>query len=336
MVRDVPYLLKLPLIIAAVSVSIYVLIAVGLVLSQWPTPVGPGKTLTFTSLRAEDDQGGTGSKLISYRARDGANLGLRHFPAVRSTVPLAVVLHGSGWHGAAYIPIAKYLSEQCGFAVLLPDLRGHGVAPEPRGDVGYIGALEDDLAEMIAAYRQPEQPVFMIGHSSGGGLVIRFAGGPHGDLLSKAVLLSPFLKYNAPTMRENASGWGHVLVRRIIGLSMLNKVGITALNGLPVIQFRFPQEVLDGPQGTTATTQYSYRLNTSFAPRDDYLSDIARLPPFLVLAGANDEAFDAASFAPTMSGATERGTYELLPGIGHLDIIAEPSALARMCAFLKR
>lgn len=98
------------------------------------------------------------------------------------------------------------LSRHCGFEVLLPDLRGHGVAPATRGDVGYIGAFEDDLADLIAAYRRPEQPVYMVGHSSGGGLVVRFAGWDHGSVLSKAVLLSPFLKYDAPIMRDNAGG----------------------------------------------------------------------------------------------------------------------------------
>lgn len=335
MVVKVFYLLKMSLIIAASSAAIYLVIAVGLILSQWPAPVAPGKTLNFTSLSNDDDQDGAENKLVSYRARDGADLALRHFPADEATAPLAVIVHGSGWHGAAYVPIAEHLSTQCGYEVLLPDLRGHGVAPQTRGDVGYIGPLEDDLADLIAAYRQSGQPVYMIGHSSGGGLVVRFAGGEHGGLLNKAVLLSPFLKHDAPTMRNNAGGWSHVLVRRIIGLTMLNKVGVRVLNGLTVIQFRFPQEVLDGPQGMTATPQYSYRLNTSFAPRGDYLADIAKLPPFLLLAGAEDEAFDAAKFQPVMSAANERGTYEILPGIGHLDIIGEKSALLRTCAFLK-
>ena len=75
----------------------------------------------------------------------------------------------------------------------------------------------------------------MLGHSSGGWLVVRFAGGAHGDLIDHAVLLAPFLKYNAPTTRENAGGWAYTMVRRIIGLSMLNTFRITALNYLPII-----------------------------------------------------------------------------------------------------
>lgn len=320
---------------ATLSAPAYLMIAVGLVISQWPAPIAPGETLNFTSLTDHGDQQNVAGELIAYRARDGADLPLRHFPAAAPTAPMAVILHGSGWHGAAYVPVAVYLSQHCGLEVLLPDLRGHGAAPDRRGDVGYIGAFEDDLADLIAAYRRPEQSVSMIGHSSGGGLVVRFAGGDHGSLLSKAVLLSPFLKYDAPTMRDDAGGWSHVLVRRIIGLTMLNKVGLRWLNELTVIQFRFPQDVLDGPQGTTATTSYSYRLNASFAPRDDYLADIAELPRFLLIAGADDEAFDATMFEPVMSAVTENGAYVILPEIGHLDIIEDQNAAMRTCEFLR-
>lgn len=332
---DVHRMLKKIVVFATLSVSAYLIVAVGLILSQWPTPIAPGETLEFTSLTDRGDQQNAIGELIAYRARDGEDLPVRHFPVAAPNAPLAVILHGSGWHGAAYNPVADYLSQHCGFEVLLPDLRGHGVAPATRGDVGYIGAFEDDLADLIAVYRRPEQPVYMIGHSSGGGLVVRFAGGDHGSVLSKAVLLSPFLKYDAPTMRDDAGGWSHVLVRRMIGLTMLNRVGLRILNGLTVIQFRFPQDVLDGPQRATATTSYSYRLNASFAPRDDYLADIAELPRFLLLAGADDEAFDALMFEPVMSTVTENGAYEILTGIGHLDIIEDRNAVMRICEFLR-
>ncbi len=160
----------------------------------------------------------------------------------------------------------------------------------------------------------------MLGHSSGGGLTIRFAGGKHGKMLSGAVLLAPFLKYDAPTMRPNSGGWAHALTRRIIGLTMLNAVGVTWLNSLPVIDFAFPRAVIDGPLGGTATKSYSYRLNASYAPRNDYLKDVAALPPFLLVAGKEDEAFRAEQFEPVMSVVNSNGRYLLLDGVSHLDV----------------
>jgi len=107
-------------------------------------------------------------------------------------------------------------------------------------------------AALINAHGGAGRHVVMIGHSSGGGLTIRFAGGQHGSLLDRAVLIAPYLHHSAPTFRDSAGGWAHPLVRRIIGLSMLNGVGVTAFNGMTVIQFNYPDSILNSPQGRTA------------------------------------------------------------------------------------
>jgi len=101
--------------------------------------------------------------------------------------------------------------------------------------------MEDDLVALIKAEAREDQKVIVAGHSSGGGLVVRFAGGEHGALMDEAILFAPFLKYNAPTTRENSGGWAHAMTRRIIGLSMLNTFTITALNYLEIIQFNMPK-----------------------------------------------------------------------------------------------
>ncbi len=323
--------LKPVLIILVSSASIYFVIALGLIASQRIQPLPARESLAFASIEPTTAQD---PGLTTWRARDGAALGVRHYPGSQAG-PLVVVVHGSGWHGGGYTALGASLAEEYGFEVLIPDLRGHGPAPIRRGDVDYIGQLEDDLADLILAYGGADRPVYMIGHSSGGGLTIRFAGGAHGDMLDKAVLVAPFLKYNAPTARKDGGGWSHVLVRRIIGLSMLNAIGIHALDHLHVIQFRFPDSVLHGPQGATATSSYSYRLNTSFAPRADYLADVARLPPFLLIAGKEDEAFQVEAYEPTLAGASPKGRYMLIEGADHLGILSNGEAHAAIGNFLR-
>ena len=131
--------------------------------------------------------------------------------------------------------------------LLCPICGGHGAAPEHRGDVDHIGQYEEDIADLIDAARQEGQKVVVAGHSSGGGLVVRMAGGTYRNRMDGVILLSPFLKYNAMTMRPNSGGWARPLTRRIIGLSMLNMVGIKSFNHLQVIQFAMPQSVLGRP-----------------------------------------------------------------------------------------
>lgn len=257
----------------------------------------------------------------TYTARDGTRQGLRRYASGRVDAPLVVMIHGSGWHGLQFHALATRVAELGVADVLVPDLRGHGANPARRGDVGYIGQFEDDLADLIAAERRPGQRLVALGHSSGGGLVTRFAGGEHGAMLDAALLLAPFLRHDAPPMVNGQGRWAAPLTRRIVGLTMLNAVGIRALDGLTAIQFRFPASVLDGPLGHTATRAYSYRLNTGFAPRGDALGDIASLPRFILLAGTADQAFAARDYAPYMAAVTDKGSYRLIDGVGHIELV---------------
>jgi len=318
---------------AAISVGIYFAIALGLIVSQRPgKPSGEGG-LDFAALTGREP--GEPVPLQSFQARGGAQLSYRSYASGGDDAPLLVFVHGSGWHGLGYDGLARAIAESGAADVVLPDLRGHGENPERRGDIDYIGQFEDDLADLIEIIRKPGQKLVIGGHSSGGGLAIRFAGGKYGEMADGAVLLAPYLHYKAPTVRPNSGGWAHPLTRRIIGLVMLNNVGITALNGLPAIRFAFPQSLLDGPLGDTATAAYSFRLNTSYAPRDDYKADIAALPPFLLVAGSDDEAFVASEYEPVMSSANMNGRYEVIGGMSHLGVIDAPQAAEAIRDFLE-
>lgn len=307
-----------------ITAVIYLVIAGGLILSQRPSEVS-GDGLDFAKL----DLRGDPVMPVEFEARDGVKLAVRVHDGQGG--PLVIVVHGSGGHGAAYDWLGERIAAQTGAQVLVPDLRGHGVNPDPRGDVAYIGQLEDDLADLVGQYRKPEQKLVLLGHSSGGGLVVRFAGGVYGETLDGAVLLAPFLKYNAPTMRPNAGGWAQPLTRRIIGLTLLNMVGLNMFNGMTAIVFKLPDTALaEGMAGA-----YSYRMNTSFLPRSDYLKDVAALPPFLLIAGQDDEAFLAGQFKPTMTEANDTGRYHILQDVTHLNVFTQEKTVELVADFLQ-
>ncbi|MBE7213793.1 lysophospholipase [Shewanella benthica] len=261
--------------------------------------------------------------LQSYTARDGAQLDYRYYPSDSNKV--LILLHGSGWHSQQFFPLAKYISEQGLGQVVTPDLRGHGVSPKRRGDIDYLGQFEDDLADLIGQLKQGSQltSIIMGGHSSGGGLAIRFAGGEYGDLADAYLLLAPFIFYNAPTTRPNAGGWAKPYTARIIGLSMLNNIGIHRFDYLTSIEFNMPESVRNG----TETLVYSYRLNSSFAPRD-YTKDISAITqPLLLLAGSADETMFADKYQALISSTlpdNDKAEVKVLPGISHMGIVVNP------------
>jgi non-heme chloroperoxidase len=258
-------------------------------------------------------------ELKTFSARDGKQLAYRHYPARSDKV--IILLHGSGWHSQYFLPLAQFISSEGLAQVYAPDLRGHGHAPERRGDVDYIDQLEDDLADLIAMVRRenPKTVLILGGHSSGGGLAIRFAGSKYGRQADTYLLLSPYLKYDAPTVRPNAGGWAQPYTRRIIGLFMLNHVGIRWLNYLTVIDFDMPKEARNG----TETLSYSYRLNMAYVPRD-YQKDLSAITqPLFVVAGTADEVFFPDQFEPVISQFT-KAKVKLLPGVTHMGVVVNP------------
>lgn len=255
-------------------------------------------------------------ELQTFTASDGKELAYRHYPAQSDKV--LILLHGSGYHSRYLLPLAEFISAEGLAQVYTPDLRGHGYTPARRGDIDYIDQLEDDLADLITIVRNdnPDAKLIVGGHSSGGGLVIRFAGGQFGQQADAYVLLSPFLKYNAPTMRPNSGGWAYAYSGRIAGLTMLNNMGIHWFDHLAAIEFSMPKEARDG----TETLSYSHRLNTGYAPRN-YKKDLSAIvQPLLVVAGTKDEAFIAEQFEPVISQYAAVQV-ELLPDITHMGVV---------------
>ncbi|MCA9931143.1 MAG: alpha/beta fold hydrolase [Anaerolineales bacterium] len=318
-----------------ISMAIYLAVTAVLILTDRPTRiVNTEEPIAFAALTEADYD--EMPDLQPYTARDGAELRYRLYESSNRDIVL-ILLHGSGWHAMQFAPLARELSAAGAATVITPDLRGHGFSPEKRGDVDTIGQLEDDLADLIAIIEPqfPNARIIVGGHSSGGGLAVRFAGGEHGKLADSYLLLAPFLKYNAPTTRANSGGWARPLTRRIVGLTMLNNIGIRWFNGLTVIRFNMPQSVLDGALGHTATTAYSYRLNISFAPRSNYGRDLAAMTqPFLLVAGLEDESFIAEKYEPTMSQYTNSGSYVLLPDLGHINLLTAPEVTAVVADWL--
>ncbi|MEM9840861.1 MAG: alpha/beta fold hydrolase [Pseudomonadota bacterium] len=290
-----------------------------LVASDWPARggVASGETLKFH----RSDFTTTSVERETWTAPDGVELSFRRYSSANPNAPLVVMIHGSGLHSGQLEHLATALAADGAADVLVPDLRGHGPTPDRRGDIAYIGQLEDDLAALIDAHARPGQEVVLLGHSSGGGLVARFSGGAHGAMADRAILLAPYLGHDAPTTRPKAGGWAHPLLRRYIGLEILTGFGVTAFNGLTVVQLNVPEPLQTGPEAAAMTSSYSYRLNTSYHPRPDLGADLASLPDVLLIAGAQDEAFVANLYQPTMEAFTTRGTYHILPDVGHMDVV---------------
>jgi non-heme chloroperoxidase len=270
--------------------------------------------------------------LQRYTARDGEELAYRIYES--SSDRILIFLHGSSYHGAGYHTLASAVSTSGAANVVLPNLRGHYMSGRRRGDVDYIGQLEDDIVDLVRFLRGHglQGDIALGGHSSGGGLAIRFAGGADSQLVSNFLLLSPVIP-TSPAMRNAAGGWASLHTKRLYGLLMLNALGIHGLDALPIIQFNKPAAFWDG----TETLSYSYRLNVSYHPRYRYADDIRALGDnALVLVGENDEAVDPDALNALLAANAPGSRVTILPKLNHLHIFTDANALHVATEFLAR
>jgi non-heme chloroperoxidase len=255
-----------------------------------------------------------------FQARDGAGLQYYAYPAKPDQV--AVLVHGTAGPGTSMHALAESL-RAAGVTAYVLDIRGHGGSGR-RGDVDYIGQIDDDLADFVAQLgpARSGETRTLVGFSGGAGFSIRFAGGPYGSLFDRYVFLSPILP-GSPAWRPNAGGWTNIALPRLITIAYLGRLGIHWFDELPVISYAVSR---DPSRDTTAS--YSYRLSMNFGAGrqyESYLKSIRR--PAAILVGDADEQVVADQFAPLLQRLGVNIPVTIVPGMRHADMIARPEAL---------
>jgi len=314
-----------------ISLIVYGAIVGGLVAfgTARPPDAAPAITKPFADIDTE-----ALPELLRYKARDGALLSYREYRASDSKV--VILLHGSAGSGVDMHPLALSF-QRAGITALVPDLRGHG-ANRPHGDITYIGQLDDDLTDLITDKKQEfsKSTWTILGFSSGAAFALRFAAeSPAGQLVDRYVLVSPYLRYDAPSVRTSEPGsaapqsWASASVGRIVGLTMLNQWGVHTWDGLPVLAFPVPANI------EAATKTYSWRMYKNFGADDDYLADIRRAArPMQVFVGGSDELLDAQKLKSEFQSQRSDVPVSIIPGMGHSDMVTrQDPMLAIVAAF---
>jgi alpha-beta hydrolase superfamily lysophospholipase len=200
------------------------------------------------------------------------------------------------------------------------------------GDINYLEQYEHDLEDLNKhiSEKYSVTTVFLGGHSSGAGLALKYGDGKYLPF-DGYLLLAPYLGYSAPTVKPNSGGWVQVVIKRYIGLTMFNRVGIKTFNGLPVLYFNRPNGWNDSLQADS----YSYRLNESFSPQNFAENLQNNKSPMLVLVGNDDDAFYPEEFEPVFSKYAPQAKVQLVAGSKHLDLPDSDIAFKIISKWLK-
>jgi len=139
-----------------------------------------------------------GEEVGSFDAHDGTKLFRRHWLATAPTKGVLIIQHGLRDHSDNYDRFARRAAA-AGFSVWAMDLRGHArsagprVAPDPWMD--YVEDMDQFVGIVSAA--EPNQPIFLFGHSMGGAIMALEVVEHHGPIAG-VILSAPVLNLGVP------------------------------------------------------------------------------------------------------------------------------------------
>jgi len=227
--------------------------------------------------------------------------------------PSAVVclVHGLGEHSGRYAQVGEAFN-RAGYALLAFDLRGHGRSPGPRGHVDRYAVALDDIACHLAdaAYRYPERPCVLYGHSLGGNLVLNYAL-RHRPPIAGVISTSPLLRPTFPIPR------GKLLLAQVLAAicprcTLATGIDAAALSRDPSVVRAYVQDPL-------SHNRAGVRFSLEFLAAGEWaLAHAADFPlPLLLAHGTADRV---TSFAASQAFARQAGprcTWQPWNGLYH-------------------
>jgi alpha-beta hydrolase superfamily lysophospholipase len=248
-------------------------------------------------------------------------LGLHHYSWKANPTQKAVLvwIHGVSEHAGRYADVAEMLAEK-GVTVEALDLRGHGKSPGFRSWVDEFEIYLDDLSAFVDAVREeyPEPPLFVLGHSMGGGILCRWAIERQPEGVRGAIFSAPALhlgRYAFGPLRW-AAKWASRFFPKGPGVHL----GASGLSRDPVAVKQFREDPLVFHGYLPLRICYLLLENARFCLR--HLSEV-RLP-LLAIHGTGDRAtHPAGSEQLVMQAGAADKTLKIYPHLYH-DLVHEP------------
>lgn len=227
----------------------------------------------------------------------------------RGTVAL---MHGYGEHSARYEHVALALV-RAGYNVMAIDARGHGKSTGRRGYVKRYARYVDDLAMLKrrARDRWPKPPLFILGHSNGGLIALRYALRKPADVTG-FVISSPLcgLAMKVPAPKRIA---GKLTSRIAPGLNLPSGLSADMVSQLPRVIERYAADPLIFE---TANARWFTEADLAM---HDLLERAPELEqPFLFLVAGSDRIVDAQATTEVFHrlGSQDR-ELEIFPDLYH-------------------
>lgn len=260
-----------------------------------------------------------------YEGAGGTRLFYRHARPPGAARARVIALHGLGDHSGLYPMLPDALLPH-GVEVIAPDLRGNGRSPGQRGYIDTWAELREDLDHLVSRTREdrPELPLFLLGNSLGGLLVLDYALHNPRGIRGVVAVAPPLGSLGVPPL---LLAIGRVLSRIWPRFSLRTGMDLSGLARDPEVTARVLRDPLFHRRGTA-------RLSTEVTETIARVqAEAPRFPvPLLVLHGGADRMVPpegSRRFVAAVGQADKRlveyrgGYHALLADIGAEQVLAD-------------
>jgi acylglycerol lipase len=263
-----------------------------------------------------------------FESTDGVRLAFYSLHPEKAPIASLVFLHGGGaYSDTGYRSLALGLAKGYGVSVYLLDLRGHGYSDGARGDAPSVKQVWRDIKAFVGYVKERERvPLFLGGHSSGGGLIVNYASWYSDPNIEGFVFISPELGYKSGTDRpsDSSSSSGGKFAEVSIFPFVVRSMSFGLLGGhSPAVFFNYPDAVR---KNKPLLLEYiTVDMSLAMTPGNPQRQFKSLDKPFFLFIGENDEVLDPTKVAEYAElpneGIRDISTREIVAGEKHLSIL---------------
>jgi len=226
---------------------------------------------------------------LQFESYDKTKINYYQFIPDSIAIAKLIFIHGGGAHSKlGYFQLAQTLKHSFNIETLLIDIRGHGLSEGNRGDCPNINSLYKDISSIIQiAKTENNLPIYLGGHSSGGGLVLNYSNWKKKETINGYIFISPELGYKSNTARENRMPFATVKIWKFIINGMSQGLLLQHSN---VVFFNYPEKIIeDNPLILTSISVNMSKALTPNSPKKQFQKIIE---PIAIFIGEQDELFE--------------------------------------------
>ncbi len=228
-----------------------------------------------------------------FKSNDNVELAYYSFLAISKPFCSLIFIHGGGaYSGAGYQHLANGLKSKYNINVYLIDLRGHGKSKGERGGTPATQQIWKDIKLFVDYIRKnnPQIPLVLGGHSSGGGLVLNYSSWKYKSPVDAYIFISPKFGYKSRTDRYQINKDPFAKIR-ILTL-LINILSFKLLFGNKIaVRFNYSAEnIKNNPLLVTSNSCNMTWAITPLTPQKQF-KNLDR--PFCLISGKDDELLDS-------------------------------------------